>query len=100
MATEFLLQARGLQKSFGHVHVLRGVDFDVKPNEITALVGDNGAGKSTTIKILSGTLRPDAGSIEIDGQPVSLTSPDRAREHGIETVYQDLALAPELPAYS
>ncbi|MFV0254362.1 MAG: ATP-binding cassette domain-containing protein [Beutenbergiaceae bacterium] len=100
MTGEYLLEARGIEKSFGHVHVLRGVDFDVKHNEITALVGDNGAGKSTTIKILSGTLRPDAGTISIEGETVSLTSPDRAREHGIETVYQDLALAPELPAYS
>lgn len=100
MTTEYLLQARNLQKSFGHVHVLRGVDFDVRPNEITALVGDNGAGKSTTVKILSGTLKPDSGSIQMDGQEVDFNTPNRARAHGIETVYQDLALAPELPAYA
>lgn len=100
MSTEYLLEARNLQKSFGHVHVLRGVDFDVRPNEITALVGDNGAGKSTTVKVLSGTLKPDSGSIKIHGHAVDFNSPDRARAHGIETVYQDLALAPELPAYS
>lgn len=100
MTTEYLLEARNLEKSFGHVRVLRGVDFDVRPNEITALVGDNGAGKSTTVKVLSGTLKPDGGSIKIRGEEVDFNSPDRARAHGIETVYQDLALAPELPAYA
>lgn len=97
---EYLLEARGLEKSFGHVSVLRGVDFDVRPAEVTALVGDNGAGKSTTVKILSGSLRPDAGTIKIDGEPVDLGRPNRARQAGIETVYQDLALAPELPSYA
>ncbi|MGO4276992.1 ATP-binding cassette domain-containing protein, partial [Paenibacillus sp. TAF58] len=73
--TEYLLKARSLEKSFGHVRVLRGVDFDVKRNEVTALVGDNGAGKSTTVKILSGSLRADSGSIELDGHEVDFTNP-------------------------
>ena len=98
--TEYLLKARGLEKSFGHVRVLRGVDFDVKQREVTALVGDNGAGKSTTVKILSGSLRADAGSIALDGQEVDFTNPERAMRAGIETVYQDLALAPDLSAYA
>lgn len=98
--SEFLLEARGLKKSFGHVQVLRGVDFDVKPREVTALVGDNGAGKSTTVKILAGSLQPDAGTVAINGEVVAFTTPEQALQAGIETVYQDLALAPELPSYS
>jgi simple sugar transport system ATP-binding protein len=95
-----LLEARGLEKSFGHVSVLRGLDFDVRPAEVTALVGDNGAGKSTMVKILAGTMRPDAGTIHIGGEPVEFTNPEQAIHAGIETVYQDLALAPELPAFA
>ena len=98
--TDYLLKARDLQKSFGHVHVLRGVDFDVKQNEVTALVGDNGAGKSTTVKILAGVLRADSGSIQLDGSDVDFSNPERAMRAGIETVYQDLALAPDLSAYA
>jgi simple sugar transport system ATP-binding protein len=98
--SEFLLEARGLEKSFGHVRVLQGTDFDVKPREVTALVGDNGAGKSTTVKILAGSLRPDAGSVRVNGEPVAFDSPEQALRAGIETVYQDLALAPDLPAFS
>jgi simple sugar transport system ATP-binding protein len=96
MADGALLAGRGLTKSFGHVEALRGVDFDVRPGTITGLVGDNGAGKSTLIGILSGVLQPDAGSITLDGAPISLPDPHAARAHGIETVFQDLALAPEL----
>jgi simple sugar transport system ATP-binding protein len=91
-----LLKGRGLTKSFGHVHALRGVDFDVPAASITGLVGDNGAGKSTLIGVLSGVLRPDDGTILLDGDPISLSDPQMARAHGIETVYQDLALAPDL----
>jgi simple sugar transport system ATP-binding protein len=91
-----LLEARGVVKTFGHVEALRGVDFEVRRAEIVALVGDNGAGKSTLIKILSGTLRPDGGEIRLDGAPVTIESPIVARGLGLETVYQDLALAPEL----
>ncbi len=75
---------------------LEGVDFEVYPGEIAALIGDNGAGKSTLIKILSGALRPDAGTIRMRGRPVEFHSPHDARVAGIETVYQDLALAPDL----
>jgi simple sugar transport system ATP-binding protein len=91
-----VLEARGVVKSFGHVEVLREVDFTARAGEVTALIGDNGAGKSTLIKILSGALQRDGGEVLIDGKPVQMASPTRARELGIETVYQDLALAPEL----
>jgi simple sugar transport system ATP-binding protein len=90
------LEARGVVKSFGHVEVLRKVDFSARAGEVTALIGDNGAGKSTLIKILSGALQRDDGEVLLDGKPVQMASPTRARELGIETVYQDLALAPEL----
>lgn len=96
MSTEVLLSGRGITKSFGHVEALRGVDFDVRAGTITGLVGDNGAGKSTLIGILSGVLQPDGGTITLDGRPVVLPDPHAARGHGIETVFQDLALAPEL----
>jgi simple sugar transport system ATP-binding protein len=91
-----LLEARRLRKQFGHVQALDSVDFTVYPGEICALVGDNGAGKSTLVKILAGAQMPDSGDILIDGQRVEISSPPRAQELGIETVYQDLALAPEL----
>ncbi len=91
-----VLEARGVVKSFGHVEVLREVDFAARAGEVTALIGDNGAGKSTLIKILSGALQRDGGEVLLDGEPVQMASPTRARELGIETVYQDLALAPEL----
>jgi simple sugar transport system ATP-binding protein len=94
--TEPLLAAKRISKRFGHVHALRDADFDVFPNEIVALIGDNGAGKSTLVKILSGTLHPDAGEIWFDGRRVAIATPVAARHLGIETVYQDLALAPEL----
>jgi simple sugar transport system ATP-binding protein len=93
---EPLLEARGIVKSFGRVRALRGADFSVYPGEVVALIGDNGAGKSTLVKTLSGVLVPDAGEITFEGHPVQLTSPTAARELGIETVYQDLALAPDL----
>ncbi len=91
-----LLEARGIFKNYGHVEVLRGVDFDVNPGEVTSLIGDNGAGKSTLVKILSGVIPPDKGDMQLRGETVSFVSPLHAREMGIETVYQDLALAPEL----
>jgi simple sugar transport system ATP-binding protein len=96
MVQQPLLEARGICKSYGHVEVLRDVDFTVHPGEVTALIGDNGAGKSTLVKILSGALSPDRGEILVGGRPTSFHSPVHAREMGIETVYQDLALAPEL----
>jgi ABC-type sugar transport system ATPase subunit len=95
-----IFEARGISKHFGSVVALEGVDFEVYPGEICALIGDNGAGKSTLIKILSGAYQPDAGTIYLRGQPVVLHSPRAARAAGIETVYQDLALAPDLDVTS
>jgi simple sugar transport system ATP-binding protein len=91
-----LLEARAIAKSYGHVRALQEADFDVRSGEVTALVGDNGAGKSTLIKILSGTVQPDEGEIRFEGRPVSIHSPLDARRLGLETVYQDLALAEDL----
>jgi simple sugar transport system ATP-binding protein len=93
---EPLLEARGIVKSFGRVRALRGADFSAYPGEVVALIGDNGAGKSTLVKTLSGVHQPDAGEVFFDGKPVALDSPIAARALGIETVYQDLALAPDL----
>ena len=91
-----LLEARAVVKSYGHVQALQEADFDVRSGEVTALVGDNGAGKSTLIKILSGTVQPDGGEIRFEGRPVAIHSPLDARRLGVETVYQDLALAEDL----
>ena len=93
-----LLEARGLTKRYGRVLALDGADFTAFPGEVVALIGDNGAGKSTLVKALSGTIRPDHGEILIDGTATRLSNPLEARAHGIETVYQDLALAPDLDA--
>ena len=93
-----LLEARSLVKHYGNVLALDGASFAAHEGEVTALIGDNGAGKSTLVKALSGALRPDSGQILVSGSPVSLSSPLDARRHGIETVYQDLALAPDLDA--
>jgi fructose transport system ATP-binding protein len=91
-----VLQARGLVKRFGHVTALDGTDLELYPGEILAVIGDNGAGKSTLIKALSGALLPDAGEILLDGKRVHFRSPLDARRQGIETVYQDLAVAPAM----
>jgi fructose transport system ATP-binding protein len=91
-----VLQARGLVKRYGQVTALDGCDFELYSGEIMAVIGDNGAGKSTLIKALSGALIPDEGEILLDGVPVRFSSPLDARKHGIETVYQDLAVAPAL----
>jgi simple sugar transport system ATP-binding protein len=91
-----LLEARGIFKSYGHVEVLRGVDFSVDAGQVVSLIGDNGAGKSTLVKILSGVMPPDKGEISLRGERVRFESPLHARDLGIETVYQDLALAPDL----
>jgi simple sugar transport system ATP-binding protein len=93
-----LLEARGVHRQFGHVQALDGADFSVMPGEICALIGDNGAGKSTLVKILSGADLPDEGRVLLDGEEVSFGSPPAAQRAGIATVYQDLALAPELAA--
>jgi ABC-type sugar transport system ATPase subunit len=93
-----LLRAVGIEKRFGPVHALRGVDLEVRLGEIVALIGDNGAGKSTLVNVLTGVLQPDGGEIRFEEQPVSFASPHEARARGIETVYQDLAIAPHLDA--
>ena len=91
-----VLQTERVSKRFGNVTALEDVDFEVYPNEIACIVGDNGAGKSTLIKIISGALQPDSGRTLIDGREVHLRGPADARQQGIETVYQDLAVAPGL----
>ncbi len=91
-----VLAVRDVRKSFGSVEALRGACFDVRRGEVVALMGDNGAGKSTLVKVISGVVRPDAGEILVDGAPVVIDSPQAARDAGIETVYQDLALADAL----
>jgi fructose transport system ATP-binding protein len=91
-----ILEARGLVKRYGHVTALDGADFDLYPGEILAVIGDNGAGKSSLIKALAGAVVPDEGEILLDGKRVNFKSPIEARQAGIETVYQDLAVAPAL----
>ena len=93
---EPILTARGLTKRYGRVTALDNCDFDLYPGEILAVIGDNGAGKSTLIKALCGAVVPDEGEIKLDGRPVHFTNPMQAREAGIETVYQNLALSPAL----
>jgi ABC-type sugar transport system ATPase subunit len=94
--SEALLETRGVSKRFGGVHALERVDFRVESGEVVALAGDNGAGKSTLIKIISGVFPPSAGEIRFEGAPVTFANPHEARERGIETIYQDLALADNL----
>ena len=93
---EPVLQAKGIQKYYGSVCAIEHIDFEIYPGEVVALLGDNGAGKSTFIKILSGVVRQNHGQILIDGKPVQFANPMEARRFGVETVYQDLALAPDL----
>ncbi|MBV8336566.1 MAG: sugar ABC transporter ATP-binding protein, partial [Alphaproteobacteria bacterium] len=96
MSVEPILQARSVVKRYGHVTALDHADFDLYPNEILAVIGDNGAGKSSLIKALCGAVIPDAGEIKLAGQVVHFKSPLEARMAGIETVYQNLALSPAL----
>jgi simple sugar transport system ATP-binding protein len=91
-----LLEARGLSKSYGHVTALSDVELTIRAGEILALVGDNGAGKSTLVKILSGAIRPSEGEIKVEGRTANFDSPADAAAVGIQTVYQDLALAGDL----
>ena len=93
-----LLRVRGIDKSFGAVQALKGVDFEVRRGEVVALIGDNGAGKSTLINVITGVFPPDSGEIVFEGERVEFASPHDARERGIEAVYQDLAVAPQLDA--
>jgi fructose transport system ATP-binding protein len=95
MATP-VLQAKGLTKRYGRVVAIDGSDLELLPGEILAVIGDNGAGKSSLIKALSGALVPDSGEILLDGKPVHFRNPMEARTAGIETVYQTLAVAPGL----
>ncbi|VCU57613.1 Fructose ABC transporter, ATP-binding component FrcA [Tritonibacter mobilis] len=93
---EPILRGRNLVKRYGKVTALDHCDFELMPGEILAVIGDNGAGKSTLIKALSGAVIPDEGTVELDGKPVNFHSPIDAREAGIETVYQTLAMSPAL----
>jgi len=96
MADAPIIELSGVEKSFGPVSVLKSVDFRAYPGKVTALVGDNGAGKSTLIKGLAGVQPYDGGTVLLDGAPVHLHSPREAARHGIEVVYQDLALCDNL----
>ena len=91
-----ILQARNLTKRYGRVTAMENCNFELMPGEILAVIGDNGAGKSTLIKALSGAITPDSGTIELNGKEVFFTSPLNARDYGIETVYQTLAMSPAL----
>ena len=98
MKSSPILEVRELSKRFGGVHALEKVSLDLYPSEVLALAGDNGAGKSTLIKTISGVHKPDEGTISYDGNQVTFDNPQQARDHGIETIYQDLALADNLDA--
>ena len=91
-----LLSLKGINKSFGPVHVLKDVDFDIHPGQVTALVGDNGAGKSTLIKCIAGIYTPESGDFIFEGKNVTIDGPRAATSLGIEIVYQDLALCDNL----
>ena len=91
-----ILSARALNKRYGRVTALDNCDFDLMPGEILAVIGDNGAGKSSLIKALSGAIQPDSGDIFLEGQKVHFASPIDARNAGVETVYQTLAMSPAL----
>lgn len=93
------LQLTNVVKSFGAVDALKGISMHVNRGEVVALVGDNGAGKSTAIKIVAGVLQPTSGMISIDGLPVHILNPEQSRLSGVEVVYQDLALANQQPVY-
>ena len=90
------LRMAGVRKSFGATHALKNVSFEVGHGEVHALIGENGAGKSTLMKVLSGAYRPDAGQIQLDGEPFVPANPLHARHSGIAMIYQELTLAPHL----
>jgi ABC-type sugar transport system ATPase subunit len=94
---EPLLQAEGIVKRFGHVSALQGANLTIAPGEVHALLGDNGAGKSTLVKVVAGVQSADEGTLRVAGEAVHFHLPSDAQDAGIETVYQDLALAPTLP---
>ncbi|MBV0926106.1 ATP-binding cassette domain-containing protein [Halomicroarcula limicola] len=93
---DHIVEMEGITKTFGEVVALRDVTFELRRNEVLALAGDNGAGKSTLIKCLAGALRPDSGTIRVDGEVVEIRNPRQAKELGIETTFQDLAVAGNL----
>jgi len=96
---DLVLEATDITKSFGGVHALRGASITMRRGEVTALIGDNGAGKSTLVRCLSGIHRPDSGTIALDGREVQFDTPLAARDHGIETVQQNLALVEDLTVW-
>ena len=96
MTVEPLLTARGIVKRYGRVTALDHADFDLYKGEILAVIGDNGAGKSSLIKAISGAIHPDEGEVRLEGNVIAFKSPMEARDAGIETVYQNLALSPAL----
>ncbi len=91
-----IVALRGIEKSFGPVQVLRGVDFDLRPGEVHALMGENGAGKSTMIRLMSGAHQPNTGTVEVDGSPVRFAGPGEAKAAGIAVVHQELLLFPAM----
>jgi fructose transport system ATP-binding protein len=96
VSTDLVIEAKGLIKRYGHVVALDETDFEIRQGEVLAVIGDNGAGKSSLIKCLSGAVQPDEGELMISGEKVSLKSPVDARHMGIETVFQSLAVSPAL----
>ncbi|WP_135304986.1 ATP-binding cassette domain-containing protein [Haloarcula amylovorans] len=94
--TDHIVEMKGITKTFGEVVALRDVTFELRRNEVLALAGDNGAGKSTLIKCLAGALRPNSGTIRVDGEVVEIRNPRQAKALGIETTFQDLAIAGNL----
>ncbi len=93
---EVVLAARNVAKSYGGIHALKGVNFDIHRGQVTTLFGENGAGKSTLMKILSGVVQPTSGEIVLDGEPVRFASSTDARDRGISIIHQELSLAPNL----
>ena len=98
MSSHPRLEMRGIDKRFGATHALRNVSLSVDPGEVLALVGENGAGQSTLMKVLSGAHAPDAGSLFLDGEPYKPANPLHARESGVAMIYQELSLVPHLSA--
>ena len=94
--TDKVLEIRDVSRSFGSVHALRGINFNLKRGEIHAIAGENGAGKSTLMNVIDGILQPDRGEILIDGRPVRINSPAHAQKLGIGFVHQEIALCPDV----
>src|SRR5215212_9885159 len=93
-----ILELKNVSKHFGAIHALNDVSLSLEPGRVVGLMGDNGAGKSTLVKIIAGNFRPSHGTIKIDGREVTFHRPIEARQHGVEIVYQDLALCDNLTA--